>query len=77
MAAAFKDGRHHLYDFSDMGDLGVKSVIYYDAELKWNYGIGQKLPYTSEYEHISLNLAAIGPKSKQWKENSGTCGTNS
>ena len=33
MAATFKDGRHHLYDFSDMGDLGVKSVIYYDAEL--------------------------------------------
>ena len=33
MATIFQDGRHHLYDFSDMGDLGVKSVIYYDAIL--------------------------------------------
>ena len=35
MATTFKDGRHHLYDFSDMGDLGVKSAIYSDAEFKF------------------------------------------
>ena len=49
MAAIFLHWQPSLVWLSDMGDLGVKSVISYDAEFKFGtFGIGQKLPSTSQ-----------------------------
>ena len=49
----FQDGSRHLYDLSDIGDIGVKSVIFHDAEFKF---VTLELTRSFLLSHSILNI---------------------